>query len=246
MPMTDGNPTIDPAVISQAVSQGVAQGVQQIQKMNLAEQKQETRFEKKVKSLLSTENVDKDNLNTIAELIDARAQDAEEKVGSTAGSVDPKQTRSRYLEAIQDSLEKYIEGDEQLESVADDLAARVEKSLANDSAVVSNFNVGHLDKRQIRNKAKEVVELFEKNVLKRDQSAKGITMDTKVSGTAAGAAIENSGTAGSIDDITEPHRRESFRKLNSLFKRSGMKPEVAQSKAFEAATRDFKKQGSAA
>ena len=246
MSITDGNPTIDPAIITQAVSQGVAQGVQQIQRMNLASEKKESRFQQKVKSLLDTQNIDKDNLSTITDLIDAKAADVQETMQSTAGGVDPKVTYARCSEAIQDALEKYTEGDKQLEKASKDLQTRVEAMIMADPATMQAYQNGVLDKRKIREMSKEAVEVFEKDILDRDSKSKGPAITSGVPGNVAAKAIENAPAGGSIDEITDPGRREAYFKLNALYKRNRIPAEEAHNKAFAMATKQFKKAGSAA
>lgn len=245
MPITDGNPTQN--ITATVDPMAVAQIVRQMQQADAATAQKESRFEKKVKSLLESGNVDKDNLNEITALQRAAMEDLEEKIKSTAGAPDAKQVYARYSEAIQDALEKYTEGDEQLEAASEDLQKRTEKALAADAAVMTNYNNGQLDKRQIKSMAKEVVEKFSKDILKRDQSSKGPAITSGVTGTVANKAIENTSTAGNIDEIVEPHRREAYLKLVGVGQRWGkMKREDAENWAFKHATRAYKKSGSAA
>jgi len=243
MPMTDGTEkpvqeikaTVDPVA--------VAQIVRQMQKQEQSQEKP-SRFQSKIKSLLESGGVDKENLKEIQELVDAKAADLEEKMSSGSNNIQAMQ--SRYQEAVVDALEKYTEGDEQLEAVSDLLQDKILKKLGKDSDVMAKFNAGQLDKRTVNATAKEIVEDFSKKILKRDKTNKGPAINSGIPGSVANSAIENSPPAGSIDDITEPHRREAYHKLNALFKRNKIAPEEAHKKAFAAATKPYKKSGSAA
>jgi hypothetical protein len=253
MPMTDGNPDTKPvqATLSPdaaaAIGLSVAQAVTQLQKQNAASEPKESRFQSKIKSLLSTGTVDKDNLAEITALQQAAIDDLEEKLVSKYSDTTIQSAQSRYAEAVADALEKYIEGDDSLEESAELLQHKALKKLSADPSVMAKFNAGQLDKRSINTIAKEVVEEFSKKVLKRDKTSKGPAMNTGVSSTVASNAIENSGPAGSIDDITEPHRREAFLKLKGIGQRWGkMTPEASEAWAYKHATRQYKKGGTAA
>lgn len=246
MPMMDGNPDKPQEIVAKVDSMGIAQLVRQLQKQDAAAAPQESRFQKKINSLLSTNTVDKDNLSEITDLMKAALEDQKEELKQAGNQTGAQSTQSRYEDAVSDALEKYTEGDDALEHISEDLHARVIKKLSKDPAVMEKFNRGQLDKRQVTAAAKEVVEDFSKNVLKRDKSAKGPAINSGVPGTAASKAIENSNSAGSIDDITEPHRREAYFKFNALLKRSRVPADKAHEKAYAMATKQYKKAGSAA
>lgn len=247
MAMTDGNPADKPQEIKATVDpMAVAQLVRQMQKQDAASEKKESRFESKIKSLLASGSVDKENLSEITALTQAAVADMKDEIKNESGQNNVQSTQTRYAEAVADALEKYIEGDDQLEETAELLQHKALKKLAADPAVMTKFNAGQLDKQQIRSVAKEVVEEFSKKVLKRDKSSKGPAMNQGVPGAVATQAIENSPPAGSIDDIAEPHRREAYHKLRALYTRNKIAPEEAARKAYAAATKPYKKSGSAA
>lgn len=246
MAIVDGSPA--PQNITATVDPyQVASLVREMQKQDAASQKKESRFQQKINSLLQTGNVDKDNLSEIADLTQRAMDDVKEELKSNAAPDMVKMTQSRYNDMVTDALDKYIEGDDPLEKSAKLLEYNVSEKLKNNRDFMEKFHRGELDKRQIATIAKDVVETFSKDVLKRDQSAKGPAITTGVPSSVANQAIENGPPAGSIDEIVEPHRRESFLKLKSAGQRWGkMTQENAEKWAFKHATRNYKKQGSAA
>lgn len=247
MPIQDGNPPAQETKVTATVDpNAVAQIVRQMQLQDQAQQKKESRFEAKIKSLLSTEKVDKENLAEITALTQAAVDDLKDELKNKSGESTIQTTQSRYAEAVADALEKYIEGDDQLEETAELLQHKVLKKLAANSEVMAKFNSNQLDKRQISATAKEVVEEFSKKVLKRDKVSKGPAINSQVTGSVASNAIENSPPAGSIDDIVEPHRREAYSKLKSLLTRARVAPEEAHKRAYAMATKQYKRSGSAA
>ncbi len=239
--------TVDPVA--------VAQIVRQMQQADAAKEQKESRFQNKVKSLLASGNVDKDNLAEITALQQAAIDDLKDELTSKNGQTNAEATNARYKEAVSDALDKYIEGDDQLEETAELLEHKVLQKLGKDPQVMAKFNAGQLDRRTISNTAKEVVEEFSKKVLKRDKSSKGPTINSGIPSSVANSAIENSPPAGSIDDIAEPHRREAYFKLKGLFERSirrkqldgtAMTADLAARKAYSMATKQYKKTGTGA
>ena len=245
MTIQDGNQPAAQEIKATIDPVAVAQIVREMQKKD-ADAAKPSRFQSKIQSLLSSGAVDKDNLKEIQELVEAKAADLEDGLKGQSGQSDGQSMQSRYNEAVADALEKYVDGDEQLEEVVDLLQHKALGKLGKDSDVMAKFNSGQVDKRKVNSTVKEIVEEFSKKVLKRDKSAKGPTINQGVQGAVANSAIENSSSAGSIEEIVEPHRREAYHKLNALFKRNKMSPQDAHKKAFEAATRPYKKAGSAA
>ena len=194
MPITDGNPiptqnitaTVDPMAVAQAVralQKQDAETAQRAQKKNL--------FEGKVKSLLSSEKVDKDNLAELTELIDAKAEDLRQEMQERTGTGMQQTIVSRYAEAVDDALSVYIDGDKPLERAAKLLKSEVMDKLATLPDVVAASNRGEVDKRQIKNVAKEIVESYSKEALNRDHQAKGVKLDTSTQGSAVTSTIEN-------------------------------------------------------
>ena len=246
MAMTDGNPTQEVQEIRE-LKDTVGQIVAQMQRQSAASEKKESRFETKIKSLLSTGTVDKENLAAIADIIEAKAADTKDEVSAKQSQNNVQSMQAKYAEAVSDALEKYIDGDEKLEKKLKTFQFETLENLAADTAVMRKFNAGQLDKHQIKAAAKEVVESYSKEILGRDKGSKGPAMNQGVPGAVASQAIENSPPAGSIDDITEPHRREAYLKLKSAGQRWGkMTPEAADKWAYGHATRPYKKAGSAA
>lgn len=246
MPMTDGNPEKQ-EITAKLDPMAVAQLVRQLQKQDQQQAPQESRFQKKVNSLLSSGNVDRENLNEITELVSNAVADLKDDLAKGNNQNGAQNMQSRYADAASDALEKYIEGDDSLEHVADDLHARVMKAMAKDADLMAKFNSNQLDKRQVATFAKEVVEDYSKKVLKRDgKTTKSPAINSGIPGTVANKAIENSNATGSIDDITEPHRREAYFKLNAMFKRNRLTADDAHAKAYAMATKQYKKSGSAA
>lgn len=239
MTMKDGNPaqnitaTVDPYA--------VAQIVREMQKQDAAPQQKESRFQTKIKNLLDKPDVDKDNLNELKDLVDAKAADLRDELGKNGAPDMVSFTRTRYNDTVTDALDKYIEGDEPLEKSAKLLEFNVGEKLKKDTDFMRRLNAGEIDKRQIASIAKEVVDEFSKSVLGRDKSAKGPAIADGVPGSIAAKAIENGPPAGSIDEIAEPHRREAYFKFNALLKRNRVTPEEAHKKAFTMATMNYKK-----
>jgi hypothetical protein len=223
MPIKDGNPsqnitaTVDPNAVAQIVrtlQKQDADAARQQEKKNL--------FQNKVKSLLSSDKVDKENLAELTDLIEAKAADLKDELGSATTASGAQTIQSRYNEAVADALEPYIGDDEQLGKCDKLLVNNVFEKLKQMPDVVAKFNAGELDKRQIKTIAKEVVETFSKDVLKRDIQAKGVSMGGAVSGAAANSAIENDNTTDSIYEIPTEHQRTAALKLKSFLSRAGV------------------------
>lgn len=244
MSMTDGNPTQN--ITATVDPRAVAQIVHEMQQAQVATQKKESRFQQKINSLLQSGNVDKENLSEIADLTQRAIEDAKEEMKSNSAPDMVRMTQARYNDAISDALDKYIEGDEPLEKSAKLLEYNITEKIKANSSLMDKLNRGELDKRQIGNIAKEVVEAFSKDVLKRDQSPKGPAIKTGVPGTTASQAIENSPVVGSIDEIEAPHRREAYNKFKAMLTRNRVPADKAHEKAFTMATKQYKKQGTAA
>jgi hypothetical protein len=244
MPITEGNPTQNITATVDPVA--VAQIVREMQRQDVAGQKKESRFDRKVKSLLESGNVDKENLTEITSLQQAAIEDLKDELKTTGTPDMANMTLTRYNDTLSDAIDKYIEGDEPLEKSAKLLEHNVSEKLKKDPNFMAKFNSGQLDKRQIANAAKEVVESFSKEVLGRDKPGKGVAIGSGITGTAAASAIENAAPTGTIDDIVQPHRREAYFRLNSLFKRHKFSQDDAHKKAYEHAMRPYNKKGSAA
>jgi hypothetical protein len=239
MTIKDGNPTQN--ITATVDPYAVAQIVREMQRQDAPPQQKESRFQTKIKNLLDKPDVDKDNLNELKDLVDAKAADLKDELGNAGAPDMVKFTQSRYNDTVTDALDKYIEGDEPLEKSAKLLEYNVSEKLKKDNEFMSSFNQGVVDKRKIATIAKETVEAFSKDVLGRDKSAKGPAITAGVPGTVATKAIENGPPAGSIDEIVEPHRREAYFKYNALLKRTRVTPEEAHNKALAMATKNYKK-----
>lgn len=218
MSMTDGNPNtvhIAPESVS-----AIIQGIQRTNAEAAKTQDKKSRFQEKVKSLLGSEKVDKDNLGELQDLIEAKAQDLKEEFTNTLPANPVQNMLSRYQEAVQDALEPYIDGDEQLEKCDKLLAGNVLELLGKNVDVMTKFNAGQLDRRQIKNAVKEVVEAFSKDVLKRDIQAKGVNLGNTAPGTVANADVENNVATDSIYDIPAQHQRTAAVKFKSFLMRT--------------------------
>jgi hypothetical protein len=222
MAITDGNPTQN--ITATVDPNAVAQIVRNLQKQDAdaaKAQEKKNLFQNKVKSLLSSEKVDKENLAELTDLIEAKAADLRDELGGVNTNSGAQTIQSRYAEAVSDALDPYIGDDEQLGKCDKLLVNNVLEKLGKMPEVVAKFNSGQLDKRQIKSVAKEVVEEFSKDVLKRDIQAKGVNMGTTVSGTVANPAIENDGPVDNIYDIGTEHQRIAAQKYKSLLMRAG-------------------------
>lgn len=244
MSIQDGESTKN--IVATVDPKSVAQLVYEMQRQGAAQDKKPSRTEARIKSLLESGNVDKDNLTEITTLQQAAIEDLKDELKASGLQTVAQSTYTRTKEAIQDALERYTEGDDQLEECVKDLQRRVEEKIAESPDALAKYNRGDLDKHQIRSMTKEVVESFSKSVLKRDKPSKGISVTGGVSGAAATKAIENAETVGSIDNIEAPHRRAAYNSFNSLLKRNKVDPKEAQQRAFAMATKEYKKAGSAA
>jgi hypothetical protein len=244
MAIVDGSPnqttnvTIDP--------RSVAQAFHEIQQQQAAAVPRETRVQKKIKSLLESGNVDKDNLAEITDITQKAIEDFKDELKTSSAPDMVKMTNGRYNDVVTDALDKYIEGDKPLETSAKLLEYNISEKLKKDSDFMYALNQGTVDRRKIANTAKEVVESFSKDVLGRDKPSKGPAITSGVSSIAASQAIENGPPAGSIDEIAEPHRRTAYHKFNSLLQRNGVSKEEATRRAFAMATKNYKKSGTAA
>jgi hypothetical protein len=252
MPMTDGNPEPKQEIVARVDSMQVAQLVHELQKKSQPEP--ESRFKQKINSIVAGGGIDQENLSTVTGLIQTALEDHEERLRKGANLNGAQSTQSRYADAVSDAIEKYTEGDEALEKMADHLHGQAMKKLASDSSVIAKFNQGQLDKRQVNAAAKEVVENFSKDILKRDKSSKGPTINQTIPGGLGSKALENSTTAGSINTsreaidqaIPETPRKEAYYKLNAMFLRNRIPKEEAHNRAMAMATKQFKRGGSSA
>jgi hypothetical protein len=229
--------TVDPKSVAQIVYEMQQRGVQE---------KKPSRTEQRIKSLLESGNVDKDNLTEITTLQQAAIEDLKDELKASGLQTVTQSRYERTAESIQDALEKYTEGDDQLEECVKDLHRRVEEKIAGDPNLLGKYNRGELDKHQIRTMTKEVVEGFSKSVLKRDKPSKGLSTTSSVPGSVATKAIENAETVGTIDEVEAPHRRAAYNAYNSILKRNKVEPKEAQQKAFAMATKQYKKAGTGA
>jgi hypothetical protein len=251
MPMTDGNPSEQKEVKAVIDPMSVAQLVVQLQKQQAPAQKPESRFNQKINAILAKGGVDEENLSTVADLIKNAGEDLKEEIAKGGNLQGAQSTQARYNDAVADALEKYTEGDDQLEAMGEHFQSLVVKKLNADSTVMAKFNRGELDKRAVTAAAKAVVEEFSKNILKRDQPSKGPAIKTGVPGTSTSKTLEKSGTPANVDSnireqaesITDQHRKESYNKLRALFERNKFSREDAHNKAFEAATKQYSKAG---
>jgi hypothetical protein len=218
----DGNPTQN--ITATVDPNAVAQIVRNLQRQDADTAKQQEKknlFQNKVKSLLSSDKVDKENLAELTDLIEAKAADLRDELGGAATTAGGQTIQSRYNEAVSDALEPYIGDDEQLGKCDKLLVNNVFEKLKQMPDVMAKFNAGELDKRQIKGVAKEVVDQFNKDVLKRDTQAKGVKMGGDVSGVAAKEAIENDGAVDNIYEIPTEHQRTAALKFKSFLSRAG-------------------------
>jgi hypothetical protein len=247
MTMTDGNPSEQKEVRATIDAHEVARAYNELRKAEEKPAAPKSFFKEKINSILQDKNVDADNLNTIADLIEKHGEDLKQEFQKTANVAGGQSMQGRYQEAVSDALEKYTEGDDDLEGASEYLHSKIMSKLAKDPSIVQKFNSGVLDKQSIKAIAKAEVEAHSKNVLKRDKSSKGVTMASNVPGSQGHKAIESSESAGNISDIKEEPRRIAAQKFHSLLKRTGKYNAVeANNKALAMGVREFKRSGSQA
>src|ERR1700722_4025366 len=115
MSMIDGNPTQN--ITATVDPTAVAQIVRNLQKQDAdaaKAQEKKNLFQNKVKTLLSSDKVDKENLAELTDLIEAKAADLKDELATAQSAPQGQTMLSRYAEAVSDALEPYIDGDDQL------------------------------------------------------------------------------------------------------------------------------------
>jgi hypothetical protein len=236
--INDANPTNITATVD---PMAVAQAVRQLQKQDAETARASERknlFQNKVKSLLSNEKVDKDNLAELTDLIDAKAQDLMQEWQDKQGSSGQQNIVSRYAEAVDDALSVYIDGDKPLERAAKVLKSEIMEKLSKTPDVVAASNRGEVDKRAIKNAAKEIVDSYSKEALQRDKQAKGVNLGTATQGTTFEGGIENGDLVASIEEIPTDFQRIAAKKFRSyLMTKQKMSVQDASKKAYDMAMR---------
>lgn len=243
MTIRDGNPqpedsqpvpqapvtaTIDPSAVAAAFAEIQRQQATQTPAPGLVQQR--------LAELLSQENVNKESVNDLGTLLEATRKDTE---ASLSQAFDAKLRDARYLTEIDSALDKYAVDDEAIADSVELLKKRMIDDMFSNpewASLKNKYGRGEVDRASINKLAQKHVERAYK-VWKREKTQeKSPDLSSSVpTGSAAAAVGITPGQAAPNPDELTPARRELYRVHKSLLLRTGVKPEEADARAFNAA-----------